>query len=188
MGRKRHVRKAKERLGNRKKTSCVVRGPSRRFVHSTIALLLGAALLFRQPTFLGRARRLRGASLLGNDQGMPDKRRQPLVRRQAILPLTAMLARDHAYLSVRVEPRTQLDAKSLSLRIVDRRGAVEVPQQLDPGGRRVDVLAPRTARSCRAIRKLRARNPQPRRHVQVGRFIHTVASGSTPNIANRAPL
>src|SRR5215216_1649205 len=124
-------------------------------------LLLGQAALLRGASRFG------GPAFLGDDERVPDQGRQPIFGRDTVLLLTSPVARHDTDFALGVKAWCKLGPESLPLLVVDRQRVVQVPEQLDPCGRGVDVLAASSTGSCRPKRELGAWDRQPRTHGQV---------------------
>ena len=139
--------------------SCVPTGSGPSLVSPPpLAFLVAQSTLGFEARLFGGTRRLRRPPLLRNDERPAHELREPKLGALAILSLTATIARHDANAALAIQTRGQLPEHSLSLRVIERARRADVPHQLDPRGRRVDVLAAGPTGSRRTSHDLIARD------------------------------
>src|ERR1035437_4286572 len=122
-----------------------------------IVLAPGLQLFLGEPPLDGAARGPGLPSRLLDDQCAADAFGEALLGEGTVSSLAARVARHHAEVACGGEPRAQRVHYQCALIVEqDRRGA-DVPEHLDPGGRRIHVLPAGSAAARCPYDQLRAR-------------------------------
>ena len=97
-------------------------------------------MLRGEPLFARCLGRFRRAPFTLDHERLPDDARQSLHCGLAVLGLAPAVAGDDTHHSFRIEARRQLPEQARPYLLAHRARVREVPEELDPGGRRIDVL------------------------------------------------